>query len=288
MKITDCFAITKEKIILEKKNKNKFKSRRTDGFGSCLVNQMAAYAYCRIGGYEYVPSKFGKMEHASAEDVENLNSMIYIDWPFRDSSDNSDTSEVKVVAHFAPVLDHPRPSLYFKDSILSELRNMYNFEKEDGYDFVIHIRRGDVNPNMKHNGFSRWVDMKYYIFLTKSIKEKYPKSKILILSEGKLDDFSGIDADEIWLNKDIVETFHAMVSAKNLIISRSAFPYAAALLNTNTVYHVGEFWFATLDHWLSSDEFYPIAGYVFDSANAKRHERHHEWGTIADHFLFPP
>jgi hypothetical protein len=79
---------------------------------------------------------------------------------------------------------------------------------------------------------------------------------VCIFSEGKEEDFelgdlsqsSGIDI-RYHLDESVLGTFHNLVTAPELVIAKSSFSYAAALLSTGKVYYLDEFWHAPLDDW---------------------------------------
>jgi hypothetical protein len=138
--------------------------------------------------------------------------------------------------------------------VLRIFRNFYySTEKPRVYelDIAIHIRRGDVAE-----GNIRYTDNAFYAQIFQVLKCKYPDYSITVFSEGKYDDFKelGLDESQCKLNADVRESYHSLVSAKVLVMSKSAFSYTCGLLNENTVYYL-DFWHRPLDHWISLESF---------------------------------
>jgi hypothetical protein len=141
------------------------------------------------------------------------------------------------------------PSLYYTDEIVSSIRNCYFKDKRRIHvDIAIHIRRGDVSND---SNTIRYTDNSHYSSCIKKLQQKYPNYTITIFSEGNYDDFHDLGLPEscFQLNKDIFYTFHSLVCAKVLVLSKSSFSYCAGILNPNTVYYE-EFWHKKLDRWL--------------------------------------
>lgn len=81
--------------------------------------------------------------------------------------------------------------------------------------------------------------------------------KIHIFSEGKNDDFKDLelhfkDFEFIYhINEDIQQTFHSLVKADILIVSKSSYSYCTALLNENRVVanFLARWWHKPLNSW---------------------------------------
>ena len=78
----------------------------------------------------------------------------------------------------------------------------------------------------------------------------YPDYNITIFSQGNMDDFRELENERVSFKLDhcIEETFHSLVLSKVLVMAKSSFSYAAAILNSNTIYYQ-KFWHAPLGHW---------------------------------------
>ena len=137
--------------------------------------------------------------------------------------------------------------MYYTQNVLNFIRSCYysNIKPDiEPVDIAIHIRRGDVDKG------NRYTDNAFYKDKIHQLKTKYPSYQIAIFSEGEYEEFKdlGIKESECFLNKDVFETFHHLVCAKILVLSKSSFSYCAGLLNTNTIYYT-YFWHNPLDHW---------------------------------------
>ena len=64
-------------------------------------------------------------------------------------------------------------------------------------------------------------------------------------------DFAELEAlgVELRLDEELSATFHAMVTAENLLIATSSLSYAAAILSENRVYYAGRLLHRPLDDW---------------------------------------
>lgn len=147
------------------------------------------------------------------------------------------------------------------------------FERPSGARCVVavHIRRGDVTPS---ENVARFVSDDMYRPLLKALGARHPGAHLLVISEGEPAEFesitsglatavtvpdtrrptsqvtasqSGVSASvdsrespfasmELLLGGDPRVAFHALVNADVLLVAKSAFSYAAALLSRSTVY----------------------------------------------------
>ena len=103
---------------------------------------------------------------------------------------------------------------------------------------------------MKHN--RRHTKDDAYNKIISYLLNKYQGYKIIIFSEGNIDDFKIKKNKRIKfeLNLEIRQTFHSLVCAKILIMAKSSFSYCAALINKNKVYYL-PFHHKKLDHWIN-------------------------------------
>lgn len=125
---------------------------------------------------------------------------------------------------------------------------------------VLHMRRGDVNA-IEYP--SRWSsDQDYINLLCKTIEnigndenDNIANYEIHILSEGEPDLFKTITDIypdiKLHLSINIQQTFHMMVIADVLIMSKSSFCYAAGLINKNKVVanNLVHWWHKPLKIW---------------------------------------
>ena len=215
---------------------------KSDGFGAQYQSIMSGIAYCNHMNYQYIHTPIKILSHN--ENVELLNQFIGIP---------PNNEPVDIISKCAGEVHHAKkPSLYYTPEVLQTIRNYYYSTEKPSIivpDIAIHLRRGDVGENYK----KRFTSNKEYIELINNVAKIYPQHKITIFSEGKEEDFEELKRENITfcLNGDIRETFHNLVRAKILILSKSSFSYSAALLNENLVYYVFPFWHKKLNHWKS-------------------------------------
>jgi len=146
------------------------------------------------------------------------------------------------------------PNAY--DLVMPNLRREYDnapvrksdFFETDGLKIAMHLRLGDAS---NHSGRASNIEAAADK-LSKILKKTENESpvEILILSQGRPEQFAQLEAlgAKLCLNTDLFQTFHTLVSADVLCMAKSSLSYAAALLNTNTVYYE-PFWHPSLPHW---------------------------------------
>jgi hypothetical protein len=162
------------------------------------------------------------------------------------------------------------PEFFYNDGVLTILREMYNSKpkpepelpnfNKGNKNIVLHIRRGDVNASKYP---SRWSSDQDYINLLRKTIENIGKDEndnianydIHILSEGEPELFKAITDVypdiKLHLSIDIQETFHMIVIADVLIMSKSSFCYCAGLINKNKVVanNLVRWWHKPLKTW---------------------------------------
>jgi hypothetical protein len=213
-----------------------------DGFGAQYQAVMSGIAICHYRNLVYYHTPFIKMEHDA--DVECMNEFIGI-------------KNTYVLCENDIIIPHKwsdevhyseKPSIYYTDAVLEIIRNFYysTIKPNIIVDIVIHIRRGDVTFEKYPN---RYTENTVYISIINKLKILYPNRIITIVSEGSLEDFKDFPSGcNYILNKDICISFHTLVIANILIMSKGAFSYCAAILNRNIIYYQ-DFWLHPLDNW---------------------------------------
>jgi hypothetical protein len=223
---------------------------KKDGFGSQYQAVMSGIALCEKKGYTYVHTPFKEIEHGANVDEMNTfiglkNDKVY---------DESQLKNMITEEYSSEVHRSEKPSEYYTETVLKKIRDAYystEKPKISDIDIAIHIRRGDVKSD---DPDGRFISNTAYLKIINSLKKKYPRYKILIFSQGAPDDFKelGLEETSFRLNEPIPTTFHSLVSAKVLVMSKSSLSYAAALLNRNKVYYQ-PFWHKSLDNWTNID-----------------------------------
>jgi len=218
----------------------------TDGFGSQYHAFMSGIAYAEFMGYTYVHTSMRVVDHQA--DVDEMNNFIGI----RETHLTKEQFySKKMEVYSKEVFDSPTPSIYYTDKVLQKIRNYYystEKPKINNIDIAIHIRRGDV---ILTRFPERYTSNNYYKKVIEFLKNEYPNLTITIFSEGSIDQFEDLIGENVFfkLNTCIKETFHSLVKAKVLVMAKSCFSYAAAILNENEIYYQDYFFSKALDHW---------------------------------------
>jgi hypothetical protein len=239
---------------------------KTDGFGSQLQAIFSLIAYCNYKGYTYVHTPMYRMQHndKNIKDFStHMNNFINIEHKFTtiDKLCNYDKTIVHEKKEGPFVHGSFYPEYFYNSYVLNLFREMYfSKEKPELYynneciNIALHIRRGDVNMKTpKH--ISRYTSNNCYIELLK--KMDLTNSIIHIFSEGTEKDFEDIVTNfpnnkfEMHISEEIQTTFHHLVMADVLVLSRSSFSYCAGLLNVNTKIAniMKDWWHKPLKSW---------------------------------------
>ena len=227
-------------------------AKKKDGFGAQYQSIMSGIAFCDFKKFKYIHTKFKVIDRCSDKEVKKLNNFIGV----KNKNDEIiDLSKIDKVEKFSSIVhSSKKPDIFYTKEVINKIRNFYYSTekpeiKQKYNDIVIHIRRGDVtNDNPKNK--KRFIPNHKYKNIIKMLKKKYPTYSITIFSEGNENDFKEIQKYDVrfQLNKPIDYTFHAFVSAKILVTSRSSLSYSAAILNKNIIYYF-DFWHKPLKHW---------------------------------------
>tara|TARA_Y100000768_G_scaffold378998_1_gene354125 strand:- start:2940 stop:4847 length:1908 start_codon:yes stop_codon:yes gene_type:complete len=239
---------------------------KTDGFGSQLQAIFSLIAYCNYKGYTYVHTPMYRMQHNHEninDFVMQMNSFINIEHKFSTIDQLSNYEKSIIHEHKEGPFVHGSfsPEYFYNSYVLDLFREMYfSKQKPELYynkDFVniaLHIRRGDVSmKNTRH--ISRYTSNEHYIELLK--KMDLNNSIIHIFSEGTEKDFEDIVTNfpnnnfVMHISKEIKLTFHHLVMADVLVLSKSSFSYCAGLLNTNKkiANFIKSWWHKPLKSW---------------------------------------
>ena len=246
---------------------------KTDGFGSQLHACFSLIAYCVYNNSRYVHTPFTRMQHNDTNHPnfpQIMNDFINIESKYNtiQQLSNYETSLVNGVQEGYFVHGSYSPEFFYNDRVLTILREIYNSKpkpKPHRYDIskkniVLHMRRGDVNASKYP---SRWSsDQDYINLLSKTIEnigkdenDNIANYEIHILSEGEPNLFKAITdiypSIKLHLSIDIQQTFHMMVIADVLILSKSSFCYCAGLINKNKVVanNLVRWWHKPLKTW---------------------------------------
>ena len=134
----------------------------------------------------------------------------------------------------------PKPALYFQPEMLN---------------VAVHVRRGDL---MRGPHRSRVIPNARYVRAMSEVRALFPNRAVAfhIYSEGderagrkEFAEFLRISDAALHLNEDVFSTFHHLVSADVLILSRSSFSYLAGIYSRGRVLYF-PFMHPPLPKWL--------------------------------------
>ena len=226
-----------------------------DGFGSQYLAKISGMAWCYYhrDTHHYIHTPFTSISHNTL--AKEMNEFIGV--PLA-SAELRNPKKINIIEKYnEKVLWSKTPENFYTEPFLNIIRKYYNSTKKPDInelsEIAIHIRRGDVHKNAIAKIKCRFTDNNFYKQLIQYFLIKYPSYKITIYSEGTPNDFKDLIFDDnvsLCLNTDTKTTFHYLVSSKILVTAISSFSYAAALLNTNTIYYV-DFWHSPLPNWIN-------------------------------------
>ncbi len=133
-------------------------------------------------------------------------------------------------------------------------RSYYDPEK---INVAVHVRRGDVSKNGV-NSF-RYTDGRYIASLLQKLLSLLSETErdvsVCLYSQGDAGDFPELHEYEVTfhLNECVFTTFHNLVLADVLVMSKSAFSYSAALLSRGVKLYE-PFWHSPLKDWVVTNE----------------------------------
>tara|TARA_E500000331_G_scaffold31950_1_gene26763 strand:- start:44 stop:778 length:735 start_codon:yes stop_codon:yes gene_type:complete len=233
---------------------------KKDGFGAQYQACLSGLALARKLSIHYIHTPFSTIQFGlDPLYMNNFTGLISDKWWEKKQKfwQLEKKIDVKCYEYIKRIHSSKRPSMYYTANVLDEIKLLYNSTFKPivpTYDLAIHIRRGDVHLHMKDESF-RYVPNLFYVKqLDQFIKNSESHNpSIAIISEGTKDDFSEFDKfSNIYfhLNEDVANSFHMLVSAKVLMLSRSSFSYCAAMVSNGMILYQ-RFWHSKLDHWIT-------------------------------------
>jgi hypothetical protein len=121
---------------------------------------------------------------------------------------------------------------------------------------AVHIRRGDVSGNNEFK--DKFTENRFIVDvlnnILKFLNSQGIESSIFVYSEGEKEDFKELERPNLkfFLNDDPFTTFHNLVCADVLVMSKSTFSYTAALLSKGIVFYES-FRHKPLNGWIRVD-----------------------------------
>lgn len=249
---------------------------RCDGFGAQFLNILVDIIYTKMQtNNTYIFPDIKSFEHNYDNDPlfrEKLINYMNLKQHF------PNTDNVINVPHYETYpgitysyCDHNLNNI-LNSSEFKELRNMFFENKQTPFDtnffnMAVHVRR-----NNQHDSRVEGSDTpdNYYLNLMQHFRCNYKGTKPIkfhIYSQSPSSNFamhrpsSNFDMylsndTELHIDEFVLDTFNGLVFADGLITSRSAFSYAAALLNGGTIYYK-RCWHAPAENWIIGDDVPP-------------------------------
>jgi hypothetical protein len=229
---------------------------RFDGFGTQVCALLSALAYCKVQNLTYVHRKWEHVGHAPrgasladwSTGLEQFTGLVQDEVKF---------SDVKEPVPAAPWIGFADTDRYFNSEFLKLMRGRYLsalphknnsktfIDTRDSTRVAVHIRRGDVRDASNKRYTNITQTLAYMSLVERDIQSIRSSRKLTfhVYSEGKPEIFAelveafGQQRVFLHLDDELKITFHDMVSADVLIMAKSAFSYAVALLSMGKVYY---------------------------------------------------
>lgn len=247
---------------------------RSDGAGAQAHGRMSIVAFCRNFGIPYFHTPFVQVEHTSSadevlrweelfgfnklQDLPDANSRRSVDLPTFVNSPALWSQKVLVRCLFLHPFVDRNTELY--ERMRSDFRKCYSGDSEHSIpgtaNVAVHIRRGDVGHSKDSNRrFTSNAKVRQAITAVKAACSETGLTPIIsIYSQGQEADFDWLQESDciLQLNKDPLWTFNRLVRADALLMAKSSFSYAAALLSNGKVIYE-PFWHPPLPSWMPVD-----------------------------------
>ena len=210
---------------------------KEEGPGSQCLMTMAAIAFARSSGMQYVHTPFTEISHADRP----MNEWVEI-W---EANFNLGVGEVQATDVSAQVFNFGNNFWLFwtreivdnYDLIISDFRRKYYLNKvqrpRSVLTVAVHIRRGDVTCDNV-----LWTDSEVYRKIINTLKQIFVDNhlnyRIYIFSQGNTLDFVELmfPSDvQLMLDTDPILTMQELVEADVLVMAKSTFSYVAAVLS---------------------------------------------------------
>lgn len=248
-----------------------------DGVGAQVHAVFSTMLFAKLYDLTYIHTPFTSIQHNASgiEDWENK-------WEHFFSIGTGETAirSATAVLPTAQPLRHPL-LLWKKPGVLYSVRNCHECTDlvPDQYDLIrtelqqkffagkefktppgaghikhiaVHIRRGDVSSGMNSDRYTNvetiiQVLEQIFIFMSDN---RIPY-KLHIYSQGKAEEFALFDRYQpvMHLSENEYDSFFGLVSADILVMAKSSFSYAAALLSRGIIIY-DDFWHRPLSSWV--------------------------------------
>ena len=221
-----------------------------NGMGCHVTSIIMSMGYCINNNLELKYLPFPTIHHNKG--YKNYNNQIEEVFNFKNlgekNTSEADNNSLKI--------DYS--NIYFKKENISiagieKLRSFFKPKTTIIYDWVIHIRRNDVN--LKEHP-ERYIEIEKYNEIIRKIRKTY-QGVINIFTDGNIKDFIDLEDKNCLIDFDSpsLDVFSIMANCKNLLVGWSSFSWAAGVYNKNNVYcdilksNSINYYHPILDHW---------------------------------------
>lgn len=218
-----------------------------DGFGPQYHCQMAAFAKARHDHQCFIAKPFTRYTSIRTMNVLDGNEFtgLKTEANCEHSGEGKQVCVTPTCAEGTKDGKEDIDSFYTKE-VRNELRQMYwshpKPEPDTSCEVAIHVRAGDVWDGKK---IPVWV-------IADALSHQFDDMKVCVFTEGKVGDFQAfgkLKNVEFKLNNPVDETFHNLVAAPNLVLSKSSFSYSAGVISKWRVHYIQKFWHKMLPSW---------------------------------------
>lgn len=237
------------------RTKIRYSKLRADRGGSQVHDQLLAYCWCMRHDFIY-GGAVGSKRSDGAIESEQLGKLVGLglQWNNRwiDPRKILSPKEYRDVIYSEgdiTLINAQEPSTLYPTECLKTLKPA---RSSGSHECIIHIRRGDVNPERHPD---RYLSNSFYLRIIQGIKQKHGENlDITILSESNsFESWADFDGLQIVLDAPIRQCWQMMMGAKILVLSKSAFSYLPAIFCNGEVIYT-DFWHAPLPHWSNSND----------------------------------
>jgi hypothetical protein len=202
-----------------------------DGIGRHVMIAISTILRARETGLTYAHRPFGAIARGvSAEKTEKHFNLGHGEVQLKDIEKDPNI-EIKRVAH---VLYYPK----IWPTVAASFKAKYNLTpKTCWYDpnkvnVAIHVRRGDIT---KEKYAERYTTNAEILYVQQQIASLQCDFAFHVFSQGKPEDFKELAGLTLHLDEDPLDTFHHLMTADVLVMAKSSFSYAAALLSDGII-----------------------------------------------------
>jgi hypothetical protein len=243
-------------------------SGKKDGAGAQVLAVMSTMLFAEVNHLKYIHTPFVKLQHNYENDIEwerkwenffnlgmgelkigervlKINHEIYLDEDPLIIRKQANT--LYLVRHCHEFIDlFPNQYSRIKDRLVDKYYGSSKSSCDLNYDLekvniAVHIRRGDVNGNNQF--WDKFTENRYISNVLSKILEiiisQGLEPSVCVYSEGEKAGFLELERfnPKFYLNISPFTTFHNLVCADVLLLSKSTFSYSAALLSNGIVFY---------------------------------------------------